>query len=147
MITSRRNFLAAVLASLLIAAVVFAATPPAADSTKPLQNQTIAGLVRDIACPVQNHDSTSRKFNLDCAIQCARRGSPLAVLTDDGTMYLPISASMPDSDQRARLMPFVGKYVRVRGDVYERKGLHTIVIKEIKEDPTVKVQSDAFQPE
>jgi hypothetical protein len=31
--------------------------------------------------------------------------------------------------------------------VYERKGLHSIVIKDIKEDATVKVQGDAFQPE
>lgn len=136
-----------ILALILVGAVCFAATPSAGDSDKPLQNQTIAGLVRDIACPVQNHESTARKFNLDCALQCARRGSPLAILTDDGTMYLPISASMPDTDQRAKLMPFVGKYVKVRGDVYERKGLRTIVIKEIKVDASVKVESGAFQSE
>jgi hypothetical protein len=130
-----------------IVTVVFATTPSADNSGKPLLNQTITGLVRDIACPVQNHESTARKFNLDCAIQCARRGSPLVVLTDDGAMYLPISASMPDTDQRSKLLPFVGKYVQVRGDVYERKGLHAIIIKEIKEDPTVKLQVDAFQPE
>ncbi len=139
--------LTVVFALLLVVGVSFAATPPAGDSDKPLQNQTISGLVRDIACPVQNHESTARKFNLDCALQCARRGSPLAILTDDGTMYLPISASMPDTDQRAKLMPFVGKYVKVRGDVYERKGLHTIVIKEIRVDESVKVESGAFQQE
>ena len=133
--------------ALLVVAAAFGAGPSAGDSDKPLQNQTISGLVRDIACPVQNHESTARKFNLDCALQCARRGSPLAILADDGTMYLPISASMPDTDQRAKLMPFIGKYVKVRGDLYERKGLRAIVIKEIKVDASVKVQGDAFQPE
>jgi len=133
--------------TLFITAAMFAGPRPPAESGQPLKNQTISGLVRDIACPIQNHESTARKFNLDCAVQCARLGSPLAILTDDGTMYLPISASMPDTDERSKLMPFVGKYVVVHGDVYERKGLHAIVMKEIKQDPSVKVQSDAFQPE
>ena len=142
-----RFLLLGIAASLLIAAVAVAGTPDSSDSDKPLTNQTIHGLVRDIACPLQNHGSTARRFNRECALQCARRGSPLAVLTDDGTMYIPMSDSMPDTDQRGKLMPFVGKYVAVRGDVYERKGLHSIVIKNIKEDTTVKLQGDAFQPE
>ena len=135
------------LTCILVLSIFLAANSSNDDSDKPLTNQTISGLVRDIACPIQNKESTARHFNLDCALACARQGSPLAILTDDGTMYLPISESMPDSDQRQKLMPFVGKYVRVVGDVYERKGLHAIVIKQIKEDPSVHVKGDAFQPE
>ena len=135
--------LTAVLALIALAAIAQSSK----EEYKPLTNQTISGLVRDIACPIENHESTARKFNRQCALECARKGSPLAILTDDGTMYLPISEGMPDTDQRPRLMPFVGKYVRVKGDVYERKGLHAIVIKEINEDPSVKVEGDAFQPE
>lgn len=127
--------------------VFVAVTAPADNSDRALLNQTISGLVRDIACPIQNQASTARRFNRDCALACARQGSPLAILTEDGTMYLPISASMPDTDQRSKIMPFVGKYVRVVGDVYKRKGLHAIVIKEIKEDPSIRVQGDAFQRE
>jgi hypothetical protein len=147
MFTFSRRALLGIITPVLMTVGGLAATPAATDADKPLANQTIHGLVRDIACPLQNKESTARKFNRDCALQCARLGSPLAVLTDDGTMYIPMSESMPDSDQRARLMPFVGKYVSVRGDVYERKGLRSIVIKDIKEDATVKVQGDAFQPE
>jgi hypothetical protein len=40
---------------------------------------------------------------------------------------------MPDTNQRQQLMPFLGKYVRASGTVYERKGTHAIVIDEIKE--------------
>jgi hypothetical protein len=36
-------------------------------------------------------------------------------------------------------MPFVGKYVRVSGSVFERNGTHTIVITEIKEMKEVHV--------
>jgi hypothetical protein len=145
-VRSLRN-LVLLLAAFAATVILLAAQSSSTDSGKPLKNQSIQGLVRDIACPIQNHESTARKFNRDCALQCARRGSPLAILTDDGTMYLPISDSMPDTDQRAKLLPFVGKYVSVKGDVYERKGLHAIVIKDVKEDSTVKLQGDAFQPE
>ncbi len=142
-----RCLLLGLAASIIMVGAAIAATPHATDTDKPLTNQTIRGLVRDIACPLQNHESTARRFNRECALQCARRGSPLAILTDEGTMYIPISEGMPDTDQRPKLMPFVGKYVSVRGEVYERKGLHSIVIKEIKEDSTVRVNGDAFQPE
>jgi hypothetical protein len=107
----------------------------------------VAGLVRDIACPIQNKASTSRKFNLECAKQCAKQGSPLAILTDDGTLYFPISEGMPDTDQRARLLPFLGKYVRVSGETYERAGTHAIVIREIKEDKSVHLDTGGSQPE
>jgi len=40
---------------------------------------------------------------------------------------------MPDINQRQKLMPFLGKYVRASGTVYERKGTHAIMIDEIKE--------------
>jgi hypothetical protein len=30
----------------------------------------------------------------------------------------------------AKLMPLLGKYVQARGTVYERKGMHAIVIRE-----------------
>ena len=46
---------------------------------------------------------------------------------------VPISDKMPDTDQRQRLMPFLGKYVRASGVVYERKGTHAIAINEIEE--------------
>ncbi len=134
-----------VLAGILSLTVCLAAKGAKDDSDQPLHNQKVSGLIRDIACPVQNKQSTSRRFNQECALECARKGSPLAILTDDGSMYLPISDAMPDSDQRAKLMPFIGKYVQVVGDVYERKGLHAIVIKQIKEDPSVRLQGDAFQ--
>lgn len=141
----RRRHLAIACISALT--VFVAAAAPADDPDRTLPNQTISGLVRDIACPIENKASTARRFNRDCALACARQGSPLAILTEDGTMYLPISASMPDTDQRSKLMPFVGKYVHVVGDIYQRKGLHAVVIKQIKEDPSIRVQGDAFQPE
>ena len=94
---------------------------------------TIEGLVRDVACPIQNLDSNATHLSMKCVQECVRGGSPLAILTKDGELYLPISDKMPDTDQREKLMPFVGKYVQVSGTAFERKGTRAIVIAEIKE--------------
>ena len=103
---------------------------------------TIEGLVRDIACPIQNLHAKATEFNMQCALECARHGSPLIIQTADGDLYIPISDSMPDTDQREKLMPFVGKYVRASGTVFERKGTRAIVISEIKEIKDVHLMTD-----
>jgi hypothetical protein len=100
---------------------------------------TIEGLVRDIACPIQNLDGNATHLSLECALSCVKAGSPIAILTKDGDLYLPISDKMPDYDQRQKLMPFVGKYVRATGIVFERRGTHAIVITEITEMKEVHV--------
>jgi hypothetical protein len=102
---------------------------------------SVQGLVRDVACPIQNHKSTATDFNLDCALACARSGSPLIILTRTGDIYFPISDQMPDPDQRAKLMPFVGKFVTATGTVYTRNGTRTIVIQNIKELKDVKLKT------
>ena len=92
---------------------------------------TIEGRVRDIACPIQNLEPTATHLSMKCLLACARKGSPLIILTNDGDLYLPISDKMPDEDQRQKLMPFLGKYLKVSGTVYERNGTHAIAIKQI----------------
>jgi hypothetical protein len=103
----------------------------------------IEGLVRDVACPIQNHASTATDFNLQCALACARSGSPLIILTKAGDIYFPITDRMPDPSQRQRLMPFVGKYVRALGQVFERNGTRAIAITEIHELKGVRLNSKA----
>lgn len=100
---------------------------------------TVEGLVRDIACPIQNLEATATHLSMKCLVACARKGSPLVILTNNGDLYLPISAKMPDEDQRPALMPFLGKYVQATGTVYERNGTRVIVISEIKERKDVSL--------
>jgi hypothetical protein len=119
-----------------------AATKPSQDNTSP-QTTTVEGLVRDIACPIQNPKAEARTFNLKCALDCVRLGSPIIILTDDGTIYMPISEAMPDHDQHPVLAPFVGKYVRVRGQVFERLGTRSIVLQNIEELKDVHLVTDA----
>jgi hypothetical protein len=103
---------------------------------------TIEGLVRDVACPIQNLDSSPTNLSLTCVRECVKGGSPLVILTKDGHLYFPISDKMPDADQRQILMPFVGKYVQASGTVFERTGTHAIVITEIKEMKEIHLMTD-----
>ena len=106
------------------------------------ETMVVEGLVRDISCPLQNKATTAAAFNVHCALECARQGSPLIILDTDGFIYVPISGSMPDADQRPRLLPFVGKYVKVSGKVYERQGTRAIAIAEIVEMKRMPPVSD-----
>ncbi len=106
---------------------------PKTEAPANVHEVTIEGLVRDVACPIQNLEATATHLSMKCLRACAKAGSPLVILTKDGELYVPISDKMPDTDQRQRLMPFLGKYVRASGVVYERKGTHAIAINEIEE--------------
>jgi hypothetical protein len=136
-----------VVPAIAAAALFFSISTPGQqeDATKPETTApvTIEGLVRDISCPIQNKEATATKFNLECAVECAKAGSPLIVLTKDGVIYTPISDTMPDKDQRQRLMPFLGKYVQVTGTVFEREGTHAIAVQNIKEMKEVHLITNA----
>ena len=93
---------------------------------------SIDGLVRDLSCPIQNPAAKAGDFDMECAIKCALAGSPLIIQTKDDLFYIPISGETPDTSQREKLMPFVGKQVRVRGEVFERNGTRAIAIRSIK---------------
>lgn len=115
----------------LIAVPVIAADE--ADSTA-IGTMTVEGLVRDIACPLQNKKSTSSSFSKDCITTCLKAGSPLGILTSDGEVYVPVTQSMPDMGQNA-LKPFVGEHVKASGKVFLRNGTHAIEISKIDRLP------------
>lgn len=115
------------------------AVSKSADTSEDGVTMTVEGLVRDVACPMLNHQSTATHFNLDCARACTKAGSPLVILTKKGEMYFPMTDQMPDISQRERLMPYVGKFVRVTGQVRRRNGTRTIVIRNISELKDVKL--------
>lgn len=104
-----------------------------ADSTA-IGTLTVEGLVRDIACPLQNKKSTSTSFRKDCVTMCLKAGSPLGILTSNGEVYVPVTQSMPDMGQDA-LKPFVGEHVKATGKVFLRNGAHAIEISKIDRLP------------
>jgi hypothetical protein len=90
---------------------------------------TVKGYVLDSACAFTK--SLDKPISKECAISCAKAGSQLVILAEDGTIYWPISDTMPSSGQNPKLLPFAGEKVTVTGKIYERGGSKAIVIDKI----------------
>ncbi|HLZ90509.1 MAG TPA: hypothetical protein VKQ28_02250 [Candidatus Acidoferrum sp.] len=97
---------------------------------------SVEGYVLDSACAFTK--SLEKPISRECALKCAKAGSPLVILSDDGAIYWPIAASTPSTGQNARLMKYAGGRVTVKGKVYDRGGSHALVIEEIAEAPAKK---------
>jgi len=97
---------------------------------------TVKGYVLDSACAFTK--GLAKPISKQCAISCAKAGSPLVILADDGTIYWPIADTTPSSGQNAKLLPFAGDKVTASGKVYERGGSKAIVIEKIAAQPQQK---------
>ena len=100
----------------------------AADSSaKPA---VVTGYVIDSACAFTKN--LDKPISAECAKACAKAGSPLVILTSDGTVYWPIADSMPATGQNDKLLPFAAQKVTVTEKTYERGGSHALVIEQIE---------------
>lgn len=99
-------------------------------------SKSVTGWVLDSACAFTK--GLTKPISRECAIQCAKKASPLVILQDDGNIYWPISESMPAVGQNERLMPFAGKHVTVTGKEFTRGGSRALVIEKIAEVPAAK---------
>lgn len=122
------NALTKVAIVIVTAAATFAQGP----TQKETPSTSIVGYVRDSGCVHRFHEVIKPLPN-GCVEACVRGGSPLVVLTKDEQVYHPISGEMPDVDVRQKLLPFVGKLVKVTGHVYSRGGSNAISLEQIEE--------------
>src|SRR5437899_9858476 len=99
-----------------------------ANGQKPA-SATVKGYVLDSACAFTK--ALDKPISRECALACAKAGSPLAILTSDGTIYWPIAGTTPSAGQNDKLLPFAGEKVTASGKVFERKGSKAIVIDKI----------------
>ena len=120
---TRDNVLRAFSASIFIGAACFAF---AADGGT---NITVSGWVIDSACAYTK--GLDKPIGVACAKACAKNGSTLVILRDDGTIFLPIDSKTPSSSQNPKLMPFAGEHVTVTGKEYVRNASHALVIDKI----------------
>jgi hypothetical protein len=110
------------LAFTLLATAVFGAPNSA-------KSQTVTGWVLDSACAFTKQ--LDKPISRECALACARKGSPLVILQADGTIYWPIAESTPAAGQNQRLLPYAGKRVTATGRVYARGGSLALVIENL----------------
>jgi hypothetical protein len=91
---------------------------------------TVKGYVLDSLCAFTK--GLSKPISKQCATACADAGLMLVILADDGTIYWPIANTTPSSGQNAKLLPFAGDKVVLRGKVFERGGSKTLAIEKIE---------------
>jgi len=115
------------IARVVIAVGAFAALlATASDAGKSV---SVNGYVLDSACAFTK--GLTKPISAQCAQACAKAGSPLVILTDNGNIYWPISDTTPSASQNGKLMPFAGERVTTSGKVYTRGGSTAIVIEKI----------------
>lgn len=106
--------------------LLVAALAAGADMGKPI---SVKGYVLDLACAFTK--SLKKPISAECAVACAKAGSPLVILADNGTIYWPIADTTPASGQKEKLLPFAGQKVTASGKVFQRGGSSALVIEKI----------------
>lgn len=114
-------------ARLVITLLCVAALAAAFDAGKSI---TVKGYVLDSACAFTK--DLKKPISKECAIACAKAGSPLVILSEDGTIYWPIADTTPSSGQNDKLLPFAGQKVTASGKAYQRGGSTALVIEKIE---------------
>ena len=90
---------------------------------------SVNGYVLDSACAFTK--GLKKPISAQCAEACARAGSPLVILADNGTIYWPIADTTPSAGQNEKLTPYAGQRVTASGKTYVRGGSTPIVIEKI----------------
>src|SRR5437762_13524348 len=98
-------------------------------ATESAKTTTVKGYVLDSACAFTK--GLKKPISTECATACAKAGSPLVILTSDGTIYWPIADTTPSSGQNEKLLPFAGQKVAASGKVFQRGGSSALVIEKI----------------
>jgi hypothetical protein len=104
--------------------LAFAGTVRAAAET------TVMGKLKDVKCAGDGKDDAAGADSDACATSCAKRGETMAVIAKDG-MYI-ITGKYAE-DKNAKVIPFIGKELAVKGTVTEKDGKKMIDVTSISE--------------
>jgi len=108
-------------AGLMVVAFFAALGAPAFAKT-----ETVKGRIVDVSCYMKDKANNAGKDHkmpadtADCAAACAKKGAPMALLTDDGKVY-QLTGGLA-ADKNAKIIPHVAHVVEVTGEVTEKDG-------------------------
>lgn len=119
-----------VFAGLTAIVFVMAFSAPAFAAT-----QTVKGQIIDASCYAKDKSNTGVDHKMpqdvkDCAIACAKRGRPMAILASDGKVYT-IGGDLA-ANNNEKLVPHVSHTVEVTGDVMMKDGATMITASALK---------------
>ena len=108
-------------AGIATTALLLALSAPAFAKT-----ETVTGKVVDMNCYMKdktNNAGLDHKMpadTKDCALACAKKGQPLALLTTDGKVY-EIAGALAENNN-AKLIPHITHTVTITGDTMDMNG-------------------------
>jgi hypothetical protein len=118
-------------ASVAIVALVLASAAPAIAAT-----ETVTGKIVDQSCYMKdkaNNAGLDHKMPADmkdCAVACAKKGQPMALLTTDGKVYT-ITGGLA-AENNAKLVPHISHTVSITGDVTTKGSEMSIAAADLK---------------
>ena len=118
-------------AALTVAAFVVALGAPAF-----AKEETVKGQIVDQTCYMKDKASNAGKDHKmpaemkDCALACAKKGSPMALLTADGKVY-QITGDLA-ANMNEKIVPHISHTVEVSGDVTTKDGKMSIASNSLK---------------
>ena len=73
------------------------------------------------------------EMHKECNIACAKAGVPLALLSQDGKIYVPVASSPMTGQAKStqQLQPYAEDFVNVKGTLFERNGVLGIELQEV----------------
>jgi hypothetical protein len=110
----------------LLVAIVAAASLLAVSAPAFAKTESVTGKVVDMTCYMKdkaNNAGLDHKMpadTKDCAVACAKKGLPLALLTSDGKVY-EIAGGLAENNN-AKLIPHLAHTVTITGDTMETNG-------------------------
>ena len=119
------------LAGLVVVAAVVALGAPLFAA-----EQTVTGQIIDQTCYMKDKASNAGKDHKmatdvkDCAVACAKKGAPMAILTSDGKVY-QITGDLA-ANMNEKLVPHVAHTVEVTGEVTTANGKNMIAANSLK---------------
>ncbi len=117
-------------ASMLVALFVQAV---AANLTANPAEITVVGEVIDSKCYfTQPSELSSGPKHKECAIQCAKRGIPLAILEEKTENVFFAVKERGNSSANELLLPFVAERVEVHGRLVEKGGTRVLLVMSVE---------------
>ena len=110
----------------LFAGIIAAACVIGLSGTAFAKTETIKGQIVDSACYKMDKTNTGADHKMskgpakDCAVQCAKNGNTMAVLTSDGKLY-ELAGGLA-ANKNEKIIAHVGHTVEVTGDVMDHGG-------------------------
>ena len=100
------------------------------------KTETIKGQIVDQSCYMRDKvNNTGRDHKMpadtkDCAVSCAQKGRPMALLTSDGKVY-EIAGGLAENNN-AKLVPHIAHTVEITGDTMDMSGKMMIHAADLK---------------